>query len=859
MHYSTVDRFGKKDNTLNEFLDLWFREVPAGAYGYSYQMPGGRFSNDAVESLETLATRIGELDARGAQGIWFRCTTLKEVPMSGRGTAADTLAVPGVWADIDVAGPGHKHNGLPATQEEAFEVLTRSGLPTPTAVLRTGGGLSAWWKFLEPLLDLDEAAAVSRHVHALLSAGSPGIKIDNVSDLARVMRAPGTTNRKPGVNVLCEVHSLGGQFYEPAALTRPLPVVSALPTVVTSLLDEEPRTRDDARRFTLAEAKTFCRPALAALADAQDGEINVRLNDAAKILSHFGEEFWARDAAEEWLVEALSSTAYDGQSWLAQDTINSAYDSADSSWVAERIKVDHGKRPVDVEFTPAAMAEHVAKEVLQGDFLRAPGLGWLRYDGKRWAEVEDGVPGEAVRQYVLERLIAAIKEHGARSDQASGWTKFTTANAIGAVVKLAGSIGGVVADAAEFDANPDVLNTPAGVVELATGEVHVHDPKYMVTKMTSGSYVPGYTHPDWDQALTALPEEVRAWFQVRIGQAITGHPTDDGVVPLLQGAAGENGKGALTTDGLVPAFGDYASPASVKLFSGRNEHSTEMADLRGRRLMIAEELTEGQSLNTTAIKRVADVGRIKARYTHQDNIEFAATHSLFMTSNFRPRISETDGGTWRRMALVVFPYTFVKAGIALSGQKDERRGDLGLKPRIRENATGQHDAAVTWAVEGARRWYAWRAANAEALRSGQELPASPMLPVEAVATATASWRAESDRIAGFWDECLVASRGCAVLATELLDEFNAWMKANGHNEWPRETFGPRFENHDRTRRAGVERIRTKKLDGLVRRVPKAAEANWLISGGGSGVKAPLPDKPLVWYGVRFRNGQDDLV
>jgi putative DNA primase/helicase len=847
---------------VSEFFNCWFSDVPAGAYGYSYQMAGERFSNGSEDTLDALVTRIALLEKSGAQGVWFRCTTLNEAPMTGRGTAADTLAVPGVWADIDVAGPGHKHDGLPATISDALLVLVRSGLPTPTVVLSTGGGLSAWWKFSTPLLDIGQAASLSKHVHALLAGGSPGVKIDNVSDLARVMRAPGTTNRKPGVDAPCDVHSFSGFLYEPNNLAAvPLPVVPVVNHEPASLLDEGfSETRDAAapRRFTLAEARAFCRTALKDLAGAQDGEINVRLNSAAKMLSHFGEEFWSQEAAEGWLLEALACTGYDGRTWKAEDTIRSAYGSSSSSWTAERVKVDQGKRPVVVGFTPAAMAEHVAKEVLQGDYLRAPGLGWFKYDGVRWAEVEEGVPGESVRQYVLERLIAAIKEHGARSEEAAGWTKFTTAAAIGAVVRLAGVITGVVAAAAEFDADPDVLNTPSGVVLLATGELRPHDPKYMVTKVTSGSYVPGYTHTDWEQALSAVTRSVRSWFQVRIGQAITGHPTDDGVVPLLQGGSGENGKGAITTDGLVPALGDYASPASVKLFSGRGEHSTEQADLRGRRLMIAEELTEGQSLNTTAIKRVADVAWIKARYTHQDNIEFPASHSLFMTSNFRPRVSETDGGTWRRLCLVVFPYTFVKAGIPLVGQ-NERRGDLGLKPRIRENATGQHDAIVTWAVEGAMRWYRWRAENDAAHAAGGDLPASPMLFVPEVAEATAAWRGESDRIAGFWAERLVVERGCSVVVSELLEEFNAWMSANGHNEWPKETFGPRFENHDVTRRSGAERRRSAKRDGLVRRVVNQAEPNWLVSGARKGVPVPEMGQLHIWVGIRYRIAADGLA
>ena len=53
---------------------------------------------------------------------------------------------------------------------------------------------------------------------------------------------------------------------------------------------------------------------------------------------------------------------------------------------------------------------------------------------------------------------------------------------------------------------------------------------------------------------------------------------------------------------------------------------------------------------------------ITARYIRQDNITFRASHSLFTTTNYVPVVSETDHGTWRRLALLRFPYTFRKPG-----------------------------------------------------------------------------------------------------------------------------------------------------------------------------------------------------
>ncbi len=88
------------------------------------------------------------------------------------------------------------------------------------------------------------------------------------------------------------------------------------------------------RQFTKADAVTFCAPALVALQTAPVGTINSRLNEAAKVLSHFIGPFWSAMEARTWLLKRLESTAYDGATWKADDTIASAFRSAANDWRA---------------------------------------------------------------------------------------------------------------------------------------------------------------------------------------------------------------------------------------------------------------------------------------------------------------------------------------------------------------------------------------------------------------------------------------------------------------------------------------------------------------------------------------------
>jgi putative DNA primase/helicase len=483
------------------------------------------------------------------------------------------------------------------------------------------------------------------------------------------------------------------------------------------------------------------------------------------------------------------------------------------------------------EFTDARLAERVAEEVLAGRYIWSPALDWLTWDGRRWSPCSDATAREAVRQWALRessKVLEDAKRTGKYPDREvlAGWLSALSRGRLSAILDLARGIVEVAAD--ELDADPDVMNTPAGVVDLRTGKVLDHDPALLMTRITSGNYRPGFTHPDWTAALDALDEPERRWLQRRLGQGVTGHPTPNGILPVLQGS-GENGKSAITTDGAVPALGDYASMASAKLFSKGNEHSEEMASLRGKRLLIAEELAEGRSIDVTSLKRIQDVGLITARHVYQRNMTFPASHSLFTTTNYVPVVNEVDHGTWRRLALLRFPYTFRKPGEELETPND-RRGDPRLKPRIKANRDHQHDAIVTWIVEGALAWHA---------DPDGSLALTPRMEADKHA-----WRVEADRILGFWDEYLVPDPDRCILTTETLATFNNWLRSNGHNTWPRETFGPRFIQHHETARHRIEKRRQLNPAGLDRTPDPIGRAS------------QVPRQAEVYRGVRWRTDDD---
>ena len=437
----------------------------------------------------------------------------------------------------------------------------------------------------------------------------------------------------------------------------------------------------------------------------------------------------------------------------------------------------------DAAFTDAVLTDTVVDEALEGRFKWAKGLGWMQWTGKVWAEASDSMVLEAIRQWSMEQFQLVLEEQRRdpnRNMQAlmDGWRSTLTAAKLSNLLKL--SKGRLECAAGDFDADPDLLNCPNGIVNLRTGVLTPHDPDMLMTRMTAADYVKGARHPDWDKALQALPDDVAPWYQVRIGQAVTGHMTPDDLVLICQGG-GANGKSTVY-DPLAHALGKYHVQVSDRVILGAasDNHPTEIMDLMGARYAVLEETPEARRLDTNRVKKLSGTREITGRRIRQDPVTFEAVHSLFINSNYKPIVDETDHGTWRRLALVVWPFTFRKHESQLRGPND-RLGDPTLRLRLKSDPQAL-EAALAWACEGARQWY-------DLERIMPELP-------ERVEADTLRWRKESDLILAFVDEHISFDMDACIAGAELRNVFNSWIKEKGSREWGDKTFLARFGGHD---------------------------------------------------------------
>jgi P4 family phage/plasmid primase-like protien len=452
---------------------------------------------------------------------------------------------------------------------------------------------------------------------------------------------------------------------------------------------------------------------------------------------------------------------------------------------------DHEDR-TSLIFTDGNVANLMVAQEFSGKYRHAHGLGWLNWDGKRWREVPEKDAIEAARLWVISKYIAAQAEVVAAmlaqdkvtadqaSDEAAGWHSYQSWTKTNAILKFAQGVAGVTTEPTDFDSDPELLNVQNGVVNLRTGELLPHDPDLLLRKIAGVEYRPGARHKDWDKALEALPADVVRWYQVHMGQAITGYqPSDD--TALIQQGGGSNGKTTIV-NAIAAALGDYylIVPDKAIIGASANSHTTEMTDFLGMRVAVLEETPEDGHLNMNRIKKLLGTKKIRARKMRQDDMEFDNISTLIINTNFEPHVTEGDDGTWRRLLLVRFPYHYVQTEDEILEEND-RLADHRLRDRLQNDYDGQGEAVLAWLVAGAIQWFA----------ANRSYPDKP----KRVQDDTAAWRASSDLLYNYITSELTPDEGSFIPIDALYRDFCRWLTENGHHEWTKDTMSKRLKGH----------------------------------------------------------------
>jgi hypothetical protein len=208
--------------TSLDFLNLLWQFKPEELYLLLWTHPDkqSHWYRDIAAAAEFVLKSRG-LDVCVGVGL-----SMADHGAARRCVSAEIAGIAGFWADLDLKSDAHSKKALPATVAEALSIVPAS-LP-PTIVILTGNGAHAWWLFKEPYVfdDDDDRNAIASHVarwHTLLclNASSCGWAYDRLSDLARILRIPGTRNLKDPANPKdVVVHSFTDRRYNLSDFTE---------------------------------------------------------------------------------------------------------------------------------------------------------------------------------------------------------------------------------------------------------------------------------------------------------------------------------------------------------------------------------------------------------------------------------------------------------------------------------------------------------------------------------------------------------------------------------------------------------------------------------------------------------------
>jgi putative DNA primase/helicase len=338
---------------------------------------------------------------------------------------------------------------------------------------------------------------------------------------------------------------------------------------------------------------------------------------------------------------------------------------------------------------------------------------WFCWDGKRWQQDRTGVTFQLARE-LTRRSSAAM---GSRSRIAAGRAAF-----VSGVERFAKTDQAVSVTVEHWDSDPFLLGTPAGTVDLILGRLRPAIREDAITKLTSVA-PSGQVCQRWQQFLAEVtggdPELVR-FLQQWSGYCLTGVTREHALV-FVYGPGG-NGKTVFLN---VIAFilNDYANVAAMDTFtaSRSDKHPTELAMLRGARVVTASETEEGRSWAESRIKQMTGGDRITARFMRQNFFSYLPQFKLMIAGNHKPLLRNIDAAARRRFLIVPF-------------ERQPPAPDQNLELKLRDEAAG----ILQWMIDGCLDWQ----------RHGLMRP-------EVVMAATDEYFREQDLI-GRWleDECL---------------------------------------------------------------------------------------------------------
>lgn len=776
----------------------WLLKLHNHYHGHHLQIVStGQWAGHSFTVIDEAIEYIYWLDSTSKpEGIYARVTPLRDAPPAGERGGADLASgIYGMWADIDIAGPGHKTAGLdlplPANEWQAADIVEHAGLPMPSAWIHSGGGLYPWWLLRHPAeighptdLQAMKALAAGWQQTLHLAARDLGYHYGaGVGDLSRVLRIPGTINRKAGLLRPCKLTVSGGPEYDLDALIEALGVAqdklpdaptlagAAGPIAHTRQLPGQLTPNDDfeaavdwadnqllgglgwkeIRRGDRGERRWLHPEATSELSatTTMPGERDRLWVFSESTVFPAGESITKAHAYAlingldaSGATRALRAAGYGDPLPRTEDMLADLVGEAPAPPVSGEVQAPKAWDINDYPLTDTGMAHAVWDR--HSDAIRyCPERGkWLVWNIARWEWDDRG----RVRNLVAQTCATLNPQDptGLR------WWKYTQSTAgIAAIARRAGDQAAL--SITELDRQPWVLNTPSGLVDLRTGQIEDNQPGQHCARITHVG-CRNEPSPRWTKFLDdtfGKDADVQSYVQRLIGLSASGQPGEQ-ILPFVYGA-GANGK-SVFMEVVQRVLGDYASSASSRMLMRQtfHGHETEIARLAGARLVVLSELNDGERFDEAQVKLLTGGDRLSARYMRMDHFNFDPTHQLWLVGNHRPQVGVGGEAFWRRVRLIPFRRTVAA---------EDRVPDLA---RILVAEEGP--AILKWIVDGA----------VDYATGGLREPIT-------VTHATEEYAKSEDSVGRFYAECCRPGGGehVRIQVRHFREQYEQWCREEG--------------------------------------------------------------------------------
>lgn len=380
---------------------------------------------------------------------------------------------------------------------------------------------------------------------------------------------------------------------------------------------------------------------------------------------------------------------------------------------------------------------------------------WLRWDSYRW------LTEETLLAFHYCRMLA--RKHNLTNAPAPAKASFA-----GGVERLCRSSRVFATEAAQWDTQHMLFNTPTSTIDLKTGESRNHRKSDHITRCArvAPSLGPRPVFDMFMRDITLHDEALIDYHQRSLGACLSGAIQDNFL--LFWYGTGQNGKNTLG-DLVEWIFGDYAKAIpSETLMAHRSgpQHPTDLASLRGVRLATSSEVEEGAHFNEQRIKSLTGDTTIAARFMRQDYFEFPRTHKHLIYGNHRPMLRTVDPAMRARLNIAPFKAHF-----------PPQARDPYMAAKLRDEAP----QILQWLIDGHEAW----------LHDGY------LKKCSAVQEETDSYF-EAQSTPDMWvAECCSVGNGERESAKDLYGSYKSWKESRGEGVISQTRWGEWMQRYDK--------------------------------------------------------------